>query len=187
MKIDVMEFEKQYSFDLAPVTQLCGQNILKKTYILESLRKYFSTYKYREERNKWRDNVTVDNKIVGRKFFNVLSVSNMLDILAMINLSKKSLMLEYVKQLMQRFDWQVHLRFINEELETMFQLLNEDILRLGDIELTYEMSEVWDMVQKSDIIGSDQILLEDKENYELLILLLNLIEEVMAVNPKKLW
>lgn len=185
MKIDVMEYEKKYSFELAPVTQLCGQNILKKAYVYESLRRYFSTYKYREERNKWRDNVVVDDKMTGRKFFSVISVSNRSDILAMINWTKKSLMTEYVKQLIQKFDFQVHLRLINEELEMMFQLLNKDIVRLGDIELTYEMSEVWEMVQKSDITGVNQMTLEDKGNDELLFLFLNLIEEVMAVNPKK--
>ena len=56
MKIDITEYEKRYSFELEPVTQLCGQNIVKKTYILESIRRYFSTYKYSEEKNKWRDN-----------------------------------------------------------------------------------------------------------------------------------
>lgn len=186
MKIDVMEYEKKYSFELFPVTQLCGQNIIKKTYIFESLRRYFGTYKYREERNKWRDNVLFDDKVVGRKFFHVVSVSNAADIISMINWSKKSLMVEYVKQLMQRFDWQVHLRLIGEELETMFQMLNDDVERLGDIELTYEMSAVWDMVQKSDVVGNNQMMLEDKESYELLILFLNLIEEVMAVTPKKM-
>lgn len=35
MKIDVMEYEKRYTFELEAVTQLCGQNIPKKTYILD--------------------------------------------------------------------------------------------------------------------------------------------------------
>ena len=34
MKIDVTEYEKRYSFELEPITQLCGQNVVKKTYIL---------------------------------------------------------------------------------------------------------------------------------------------------------
>ena len=54
MKIDVTEYEKKYTLELAPITQVCGQNIPRKTYILESIRRYFSTYKYSEEQNKWR-------------------------------------------------------------------------------------------------------------------------------------
>ena len=56
MNVEITEFEKMYEFELIPVTQLCGQNIQKKSYIFESIRRYFGTYKYSEEKNKWRDN-----------------------------------------------------------------------------------------------------------------------------------
>ncbi len=186
MKIDVTDYEKIYTFELETVTQLCGQNIVKKTYILESLRRYFSTFKYREERNKWRDNVKVDNKVVGRKFFTLLSVNGISEILTMIKWSKQSLMIEYVKQLIQKINCQMHLRVINDELDEIFQMMNEDINQLGTIELAYTMSDMWDMVQKSSVIGSDETLLEDKGNYELLLIFLNLIEAVIKANPKKM-
>ena len=186
MKIDITEYEKRYTFELESVTQLCGQNIIKKTYILESLRRYFSTYKYREEKNKWRDNVRVDDEVIGRKFFTIFSVNGISEILMMIKWSKQSLMVEYVKQLMQKFDWQMHLRMINEELEEMFQMMNGDLSQLGDVELSYAMSDVWDMIQKSRVTGSNETLLEDKGNYELLLIFLNLIEEVIKADPKKM-
>ena len=112
MKIDISEYEKVYSFELLPVTQLCGQNIRKKTYIFESLRRYFSTFKYLEEKNKWRNNVKIDNEIVGRKYFSMISIKEASDIIQMIKWSKQSLMMEYVKNLIQRFDWQLHLRTV---------------------------------------------------------------------------
>lgn len=49
----------------------------------------------------------------------------------------------------------------------MFQLINEDLSHLGDIELTYAVSDVWDMVQKSNVVGNGQTSLEDKNNFEL--------------------
>lgn len=186
MKIDVTEYEKRYTFELTAVTQLCGQNIVKKTYILESLRRYFGTYRYQEEKNKWRDNVKVDDKLVGRKFFTVLSVNGISEILTMIKWSKQSLMVEYVKKLIQRFDCQTHLDMINDELEKIFQMMNEEINQLGDIELVYTTSDVWDMVQKSSVTGHNEALLEDKTNYELLVIFLNLMEQVIEVNPKKM-
>lgn len=186
MKIDVTEYEKKYTFELAPITQLCGQNISKKTYILESIRRYFSTYKYSEEQNRWRNNVKIDNELVGRKFFTVLSVNGAAELLTWIKWSKQSLMVEYVRGLMQKFDWQLHLRTIDEELEEMFQLINKDLSHLGDIELTYAVSDVWDMVQKSNVVGNGQTSLEDKNNFELFMIFLNLIEYVMEVNPRKL-
>lgn len=30
MKIEITEYEKSYTFDMQPVTQLCGQNVRKK-------------------------------------------------------------------------------------------------------------------------------------------------------------
>lgn len=68
---------------------------------------------------------------------------------------------------MQKFDWQLHLRTIDEELEEMFQLINKDLSHLGDVELTYAVSDVWDMVQKSNVVGNGQTSLEDKNNFEL--------------------
>ncbi len=185
MKIKVTEYEKCYSFNLMPVTQLCGQNVRKKIYILESLRRYFSSHKYREGKNKWRDNVRVDDVAVGRKFFSVISIQNTLELLSMIKWSKQSLMVEYMKNMMQKFEWQMHLRTINEEVEAMFQLLNTDVNCLGDIELTYAVADVWDMVQKTEVAGINQVALEEKDAYELLIIFLNLLEKNGEVNPKK--
>ena len=188
MRIDVTEFEKQYTFTLERVTQLCGMNVAKKAYVLESLRRYFGTYKYQEKKNKWRDNIKVDGETVGRKYFSVLSVKDASDLLLMIKLSKQSLMMEYVKQLMQKFDWQIHLRAIHAELDEMYQLLNTDVRQLGDLELAYDMSEVWDLIQKSNVVwsGSDSVELEDTDHRELVAIFLHLIEEIQKSAPRKM-
>ena len=57
----------------------------------------------------------------------------------------------------------------------MFQLINKDLSHLGDVELTYAVSDVWDMVQKSNVVGNGQTSLEDKNNFELFTIFLNLI------------
>ena len=65
-------------------------------------------------------------------------------------------------------------------------MLNIEINNIGEVELTFAESDLWEMVQKSEIIGSQEILLEDKDNYEVIIILLNLIEEVIKNNPRKI-
>lgn len=92
---------------------------------------------------------------------------------------------EYVRGLMQKFDWQLHLRTIDEELEEMFQMINKDLRYLDDIEFTHTVSDVWDMVRKSNVVGDGQTSLEDKNNFELFTIFLNMIEHVMEVNPRK--
>lgn len=185
MRVDITEFEKVYSFELLPITQLCGQNIVRKTYILESFRRYFSTYKYKEEQNKWRDNIKIDGAVVGRKYFEIFSIKNVSDIISAIKYSKQSLMTEYLKQVIQNFELQKHMDSINNELEEIFRLLNNDINQLGGVEMSYSMADIWDMVQKSDVSGSNQTALDNKNNYELIEILLNLIEKVLGYNPRK--
>lgn len=60
------------------------------------------------------------------------------------------------------------MRTIHGELEEMFQMINKDLNHLGDIELTYAESDVWEMVQKSSVVGNEQTSLEDKNNFDLL-------------------
>ena len=55
--------------------------------------------------------------------------------------------MEYVKNIIQDFDWQLHLRNLSEEIEIMFQIINDQVNKVGDIELSYSMSDVWDMVR----------------------------------------
>ena len=68
-------------------------------------------------KNKWRDNVLIDNESVGRKYFSIISIRETADMIQLIKWSKQSLMMEYVKNIMQKFDWQLHLRTITEEVE----------------------------------------------------------------------
>lgn len=185
MKLEITEFEKRYSFELLPITQLCGQNLITKTFIIESIRRYFSTFKYAEQNNKWRDNVTIDNNLVGRKFFSIISVQNVQQLTSAIKWSKQSMLTEYVKQLLQNFDCQTHLQLINEEVEKMFLMLNEHIASVGDIELTYSPADVWDMVQKTDVCGFDYEPIEEKNNYELILIFLRLLEEILQREPRK--
>jgi len=66
------------------------------------------------------------------------------------------------------------------------QMINKDLNHLGDIELTYAESDVWEMVQKSSVVGNEQTSLEDKNNFDLLTIFLNLVESVMGLNPRKM-
>lgn len=185
MRVEISEYEKKYFFELMPVTQLCGQNIRVKSYLVESLRRYFGTFKYPEIKNKWRDNVSIDGEILGRKHFRVLCVKGIQDLLTLVKWSKQSLMLEYVKSLMDKFDWQAHLNVISDEMDLMFQMLNEEIETLGNIELNYDESELWDIIQKSTVTGQQEEPLEDKSGDELINIALNLIEAVLKVKPEK--
>lgn len=185
MKVEITEFEKIYSFNLLPITQLCGQNIIKKSYILESFRRHFSSYKYQEGQEKWINNIKIDDSFIGRKYFSILSIKNTDDIFNAIKCTKQSLMMEYLKQLIQNFELQKRMENIHVELDCIFQILNNDIHQLGSIELDYSMSDIWDILQKSDIYGENQTRLDNKSGYEIIVILLNLLEQKLSYTPQK--
>ena len=185
MNIEVSEYEKISAFELEPITQLCGQNIATKTYVLDSLRRYFSTYKYQEIENKWRDNVKVDGELVGRKYFEIVSVKNQSDIISHIKLTKQSLMMEYIKAQMQDFDFQTYLAIIEQQLDAMYDIVNESLSQMGTVEINYDISDAMDIVQSADITTKDQLPLDNMDGDESIRLFLNLIDKVQSINPRK--
>ena len=185
MNVVVRDFEKEYIFELKQITQLCGQNIIKKAFIFESLRRYYGGYKYSETRNRWRDNVYIDGINTGRKYFSVHSIASKENIVSMIKISKQSLMQEFLKALLSGFDCQNSLFQIEDELNRIFERINENVRMLGNVELKYDVSELWDIVQKSDVSGITGDSLEEKDSYELVLIYLRLLREILKINPRK--
>ena len=185
MRIEITEFEKTYGFQIETVAQLCGQNLRKKSYIFESLRRYFGGYKYSEEKNKWRDNVFIDGREKGRKYYIVLSIAKKEDIISYINISKKSILLEFIKNKIIDFDCQKNLELIQEQVEFIFGGLNQEIEQLGNITLDFKNEDLWNMVQSSYSCGKYGIKLEDMEEGELLEILFNLVEKIQKSMPQR--
>lgn len=185
MRVTVRDFEKEYSFSLKGVTQLCGQNLINKSFVLESVRRYYSGYKYSEGRNPWRDNVLVDGKSTGRKYFAIWSVSTKKELVDAIKLSKQSVMQDYIKYLLNRFDSQQYIKRIEDELEGIYVGMNSEISKLGPIELTYEVSDLWGIIQKSTMMTDTGAEIEEKSIAELIHIYLNLLKEIFLYNPQK--
>lgn len=186
MIVEVQKYEKKYSFTLYGVTQLCGQNISKKTFILESLRRHFSAYKYPEYRNPWRENVRIDGEIPGRKYFQIISIRGKEDLLQQIRITKQSILLEFLNEMVQSFSYQKHLQMIDEQLSQMFIGLNRQMEGLGDVRLNYSISDLWNMVQQSHLETEEGDTVEEKEPEELLEILFHILEEVQRCKPRKM-
>ncbi|MCM1082480.1 MAG: hypothetical protein NC428_03295 [Clostridium sp.] len=187
MKIQVREYEKKYRFELKPITQICGQNIITKSYIIESIRRYFSGYKYAETKNRWRDNIEIDGEMVGRKYYEIISISGKGDLLEHIKMSKQSLMTEYLTEIINDYDSQQLMEVIDCQIEKIFLELNNRLNQIGNIELTYAVSAVWDMIQKSSITSSGEENIDDMNGYEMYCIFFNILENVMNFKPKRLW
>lgn len=184
MNIKITEYEKIYSFELHPITQLCGQNIVKKSYILDSLRRYFSTFKYSEGVNRWRDNVKIDENAPGRKYFEINSIGSISDIRSEIKWKKAGILNSYVEHLLQAFDLQSELNQIDQYVQSIMNAVNENLKQLGDIELIYHPSELWEMVQKTEVCAIGELGVDEKSNFEMFNIYLHLLENMVAIHPK---
>lgn len=183
MKVEIKKFGTVYEFQLHSVAQLCGQNIQKKNYIFESIKKYFSSYKYSEEKNPWRDNVWMDGELLGRKYFQVITIENKKDLISYINLSKQGFMHLYIKHLLQGFECKVELELIENSLEKIVYELNQNISCLGDIKLEFKEADIWEIVQKTELVSGAEQDIEALENIDLMESFLNLVEKLLRIAP----
>ena len=83
---------KNDNISLEPITQVCGTNIKRKNAIINNIAKYFLGSKYAEYDEMQAYDIRVDDKVVGRKYFNVYRIKSKEDLVCGIEISKTSLM-----------------------------------------------------------------------------------------------
>ena len=83
---------KNDNISLEPITQVCGTNIKRKNAIINNIVKYFSGSKYAEYDEMQAYDIRIDDKVVGRKYFNVYRIKSKEDLVCGIEISKTSLM-----------------------------------------------------------------------------------------------
>lgn len=186
MKLQIADGEISYEIELNPLTQLCGMNLPKKKYILTSLHKHFSSAKYLDYEKNYVQNVQMEDKDVGRKYFKTYYLKEREDYINGIKLGKTSLMMQYLSDRIQEFHYQKSLEEIGEQLQRIFLALNEEVFAsVGNLEFRYEEKDLFSMVQSTEICGRDEKPLEMTDLWELLQMYLNVFLEVYQNKPEK--
>ncbi len=187
MKMHITDYEKLYEIELCCITQLCGRNIQLKNYVYESIRRYYGGYKYSEQQNKWRDNVFVNEVNTGRKKYEVISISSIEDLMSYIGLNKQSLMVEYLKNVVDECQYNNMVENINDDVERVLIEINNDIKKLGDVEICYNSTYIWDVIANSIIKTTDECELYDLNNLELFKIFLNTLKEMLIYKPRDIF
>ena len=186
MKLNVKDDVKEYEINLEPITQLGGQNIVKKSFILNSIRKYFSSEKYAEYEEHIKDNVFIDGELVGRKYFTVYSITDRTDLLAEIKNTKTSMLTQYMKNQISSYNSQSVIEQLDEILIRFFDVLNNNLKQdIGNICFEYQPNEIVDIVAKTTICSSDGVYVENKSTAELVGIFLNLLAKKSNEQPEK--
>lgn len=188
MKIQVREGERKHEIELLPLTQLCGMDTVKKQYIVNSLRKHFSAERYMEHEKKMIQNVSLEGEdTIGRKYFKVVYLKEREDYIGGIKLGKNSLMMQYLSDRIEDFQYQKYIEEIGGQLQKIFLSLNHDLLnKIGDLAFSYEEKDIFSMVQSANIGTFEEEPLEWTDNWKLVKMYLNILLEIHKKKPEKI-
>lgn len=186
MRIQINHGSVCHELNLDGIAQLCGLNIREKTYIFDSLEKYFSKSKYAEFEKDMSDNVFVQNEQVGRNYISVIRIKSREELLSSLKISKTGLFLEYLKSNVNSFENQKIFEEVVNKAETLAISLNTQIeAEIGNMQVGFDWNSLLEILAKMNVFAADFRALEVLNNAELMKNYLNLISEMQKRVPEK--
>lgn len=186
MNCVIKEHNRKYEINLGNIVQILGLNFKSKEYIYQSFIKHFSLYKYQEYDESMENNILIDGEEPGRKEYRVIGIGSREELIEQIKNNKNTIAYEYLSNIFNTLSCQKQLNLIDENLTNIFNIVNDKLRsNVGDISIDYEMQNLLYIVSKSTVYTSQGEDLETMGNYELLIILFNLLKENNVVNPEK--
>lgn len=175
-----------YKITLERITQWCGRSISHKSFVIDSFCKYFSTQKYAEYEDMYADNIRIDNEIIGRKYIKVILINDRNSLIQSIKGVKNGLVLQLIKEEINRFDYQRELEVIDDSLLRIYESLNRDLLsNLGNISIDYEHEDLLYIISQSSFRQKTGDFVEKLDNTELLDIFLGAFAKVQECVPDK--
>lgn len=186
MNMEIKLSDKTYEIGFEPIMQFCGQNILLKNSILEIIKKYFSSSKYYDYEEKIKCNIYIEGNEFGRKAFQINNINCKNDLISEIRITKNSLLSLYLKNIINEFNCQVYMNRIDDELTEIFNIANDKMKEIGNLSLSYSISDIWEMIQKTEISGAtEDEFVENKNAVELIEIYLSLLKKRMVYEPNR--
>lgn len=172
--------------ELGEITQLCGTNLNKKRFIIDSIYKYFSGHRYTEYEKNFVENVKIDNSQIGRKYFDVIRIKSIDDLINELKISKTSAVMQWINFQLEKIEYKFELEKVEEALDGIYDNLN-DVLVYNNIgiKFNYEIKSMLEILQKSYVMPEQGEFLETKTGYELLKIYLKLLLELQRLMPQQ--
>lgn len=186
MKIGITNKNTEYIINLEPVTQLCGVCFEKKNFIVKSICKYFSSSKYEQCEDNIHENIKINGEKTGRKYFSTLHISSREQLIQSIKISKSSLMMQYLSGIYPEIPYQWIIDQIQENLDKLYLEINKEIQnKIGNIEIGHYTKNIMEIIQSSDVSGTDETALESLPNKELIMAYIGILQEIQKKSPCK--
>lgn len=177
MNIKIINYNMELEFPIEPVMQMCGVNFRAKDFIISSLEKHFSTYRYKDYERKMVDNILYNDNPVGRKYLEICVIRNRQDIIKQLSMTKASLLMKAFQNIQMNYEYQSIYDQLADNLERLYIQINQNILAETFIELGFELHEVLELIQKSIVKGPEECAIEELSSYELLVDLISLTNQ----------
>ena len=196
MKIKVTHPSYEFvEFEFNNFAQIVGGNQELKFYIFQLINWYFDGKKYSEDDLAIFDfnepNVSIDNHIVSRKKYRVVSIETMMDISEQLSLKKGTLAFDYICQIMNQVDLAIQIEKMNDILQEMICNIN-DAIKIEEDSMRYE-TDVIEFLKENIIKAHLQSKFHQMEknisvdllnNSCKLNLLISILEKILTVSTE---
>ncbi len=164
------------------IVQICGTNLVKKERIIESIIKYFSTSKTSFEEKQY-NKVFANGKEIGKNYYKFDLVNGKSDLVKELQLGKSTIMKNILENKLEEFDYRSEVEKIKEEVEILFNKINEELLgKFSGIQIDFEHESLLNMIQKSQIYSLDGMSVDSMETFELVKNYLQLQSQNLKTN-----
>jgi len=164
------------------IVQICGTNLVKKERIIDSIKKYFSTSKTLFEEKQY-NKVFAYGKEIRKNYYEFDIVSDKSDLVKELQIGKSTIMKTILENKMEEFEYRCEIEKIKEEVEILFNKINEELLgTFSGIHIDFEHESLLNMIQKSQIYSLDGMSVDSMETFELVKNYLQLQSQNLKTN-----
>ena len=186
MKLSIINGAESYDINLMPITQLCGKDISKKRFIINSLSKHFSSSRYKDYEADMEDNILIDGNVAGREYFDVETVRGREDIEDEFRISRTSLVKQRLDNMINRLDCQREIENIRECLIRIYDELEKDFFDSeSNMEFAFNDSDITGIIYESEVQMSDERAIENASDFELIKNYILLLAKIQSEEGEK--
>ncbi len=178
-----------YELQLCALTQILGGNNEDKDFMLNSISKFFSKYRYSKDEEIQSENILLNGGEIGRNYFAVSYIYDIKDIELNLTLNKTSLLKDYIVSISEGIETAIIIEKLNIELQLLMDKINISLQStMQELMLStdnYTSEEIFKKKIDIQLISNEISNVEYLSNYRKLEVYLKLIFELNNKDPKK--
>lgn len=176
MNITINNGSLEYTINVEKLTQLCGIDIIKKDYIIDSIYKHFSLYKYNEYEENMIDNVLINGEKASRSDYICFYIDRREDLISQFKLTKQSILSKIISTKLQLYNFKNEINGLSIAINNLYERMNE-LLTFEYIRFSYDIENIFEIGNEMKIVSVDEEEIASISNYELLMSYLKIIGE----------